>query len=262
MEEMEIVYTPLSEVEKWPRNPKDHDESLLAVSIGTHGFNDPPAVDERSGRLVEGHGRIDVLRDMKAKGEDPPDRISVRSEDGEWMVPVVRGIRFESDEQAQAYLLAHNRITEKGGWNQSELQLMLQELVESGDEVLTSAGFSTKELDELTAMVLSSAMLDSVGAGADRPSSDGGDVVNDPAAEWEGMPEFHQEDKREFRSIILKFKDLEAVQAFEELTGQPVPENQKYMWYPNIEIERYADKRYATEVDSNETVIYHPEDES
>jgi hypothetical protein len=192
MDEITIEYTPLSEIEGWPRNPKLHDDTGIKLSIVAHGFNDPPAVDERSGRLVEGHGRIESLREMKSAGESPPDRVVIREDDGEWMVPVLRGISFDSEEQAQAYLLAHNRLTEKGGWDERELQMMLQDLLEDSEDVLASSGFSVEELDALTEAVLGTASV-----GAPEPPDDFGDV--DPEAElqyrcpkcayeWDGTP--------------------------------------------------------------------------
>jgi hypothetical protein len=193
-EKIEIVYTPLSEIEGWPRNPKLHDDAGISMSIVEHGFNDPPAVDERTGRLVEGHGRIDSLKTMRAAGENPPDRVMVREEDGEWLVPVLRGIEFKSDEQAQAYLLAHNRLTEKGGWNEAELQMMLQELMEESEDVLAASGFSVEELDALTDSVLGASIAS---GGGDTPPDDFKDI--DPDAEldyqcpkcgyeWDGTP--------------------------------------------------------------------------
>jgi hypothetical protein len=197
MSEITIKYTPLSEIEGWPRNPKLHDDAGISLSIIEHGFNDPPAVDERSGRLVEGHGRIDTLRAMKAAGESPPDRVSVR-DDGEWMVPVLRGISFESDEHAQAYLLAHNRLTERGGWNEQELQLVLQDLMDESVDVLATSGFSVEELDSLTEAVLGAAGAVGTGGGGNvAPPDDFRDIDPDAALdyqcpkcgyEWNGTP--------------------------------------------------------------------------
>jgi hypothetical protein len=71
-----------------------------------------------------------------------------------------------------------------------------------------------------------------------------GEVVADPNAEWVGMPEFSQEDKTAFRSLHVHFKDQAAVDAFAGLVGQQITEHTRFLWYPSIEIETYADKRY------------------
>lgn len=69
----------------------------------------------------------------------------------------------------------------------------------------------------------------------------------DPNEEWKGMPEFVHEDKTAFRSLAVHFKDQEAVDRFAELVGQKITEKTRFLWYPEIEIERYADKRYEAE---------------
>lgn len=69
----------------------------------------------------------------------------------------------------------------------------------------------------------------------------------DPMAEWRGMPEFNQEDKTAFKSIHVHFKNQDNVDNFAELVGQKIGEYTRAIWYPEIEIERYADKRYTSE---------------
>ena len=66
------------------------------------------------------------------------------------------------------------------------------------------------------------------------PAQDKG--ATDPAAEWKGMPEFDQQDKTAFRSIICHFKDSAAVDAFAQTVGQTITPNAKFIWYPEIEI--------------------------
>src|SRR5260370_6403559 len=107
---------PLSGRLKGPRNPKDHDVPLLHDSFSRFGYVDPVALNERTGRLVAGHGRLQALQEAKAKGQQPPKRIEVR--EGEWYVPVLRGIAFDSDEEAEAYVVTSNQATILGGWNE------------------------------------------------------------------------------------------------------------------------------------------------
>lgn len=145
--EMRIEYFPLKEVLGWPANPKLHELGKLGDSIDRFGFNDAPTIDERTKRLVEGHGRIEALKQMKANGDKPPLRVHLRTEDGEWMVPICRGISFENETEAEAYLLAHNRITELGGWDDAGLSAML----ERARPNLAGIGWDTKELDKILA---------------------------------------------------------------------------------------------------------------
>jgi hypothetical protein len=69
----------------------------------------------------------------------------------------------------------------------------------------------------------------------------------DPRNEWDGMPEFTQDAQQSFKRIIVHFTDQAAVDAFARLVGQPVLANTRFIWYPQITIERYADKHYVSD---------------
>lgn len=62
---------------------------------------------------------------------------------------------------------------------------------------------------------------------------------------WIGMPEFSVEDLTPRRSIIVHFETDGDVIAFEELTGVSLGQTLRSIWFPEAEITRYADKRYA-----------------
>jgi hypothetical protein len=74
-----------------------------------------------------------------------------------------------------------------------------------------------------------------------------GQIVADSRGEWQGMPEYEHTDKTSFRKILVHFKDQDAVDRFAQLIGQSVGEKLKYIWYPEAEIERYADKVYQAD---------------
>ncbi len=59
-----------------------------------------------------------------------------------------------------------------------------------------------------------------------------GRVVDDPADEWRGMPEFVSEDQQPFRSINVHFATAEDVERFAEATGCTIPPKAKYLWFP------------------------------
>lgn len=141
--DLRIEWVKLSEIVRWPRNPKDHDLGLIYQSISRFGFIQPLLLDEESGKLVAGHGRLDTLL-MKAKaGEKPPAGIKVEGD--EWMVPVIRGIAFQDEQEAEAYVVADNRTVEQGGWLEDRLAAVLQDHV--GD--LRGIGFDRDDVDEL-----------------------------------------------------------------------------------------------------------------
>lgn len=134
---LRLEYLPLDELMRWPGNPKEHAEGAIAASVQRFGFRDPLAIDEATGRLIAGHGRLTVLERAHAAGQDAPQFVQVR-EDGMWLVPVTRGSRFESEAEASAYLIAHNRTTELGGWDDELLGTLLGTL---DDDLRAASGF-------------------------------------------------------------------------------------------------------------------------
>lgn len=142
---MWIEYEPLDEVVRWPRNPKDHDIAEIGASFDRFGFADPFIKDEVTGQLLAGHGRLEALQEKQRAGEEPPGRVVV-SQAGLWMVPVVRGVGFESTSEAEAFLLAHNQLTIKGGWNDAELDEMIKDQFERSQ--LDGMGFDPDQFFE------------------------------------------------------------------------------------------------------------------
>jgi hypothetical protein len=145
---LRLEYMPLSVLKKWPRNPKQHDLEGINKSIDRFGFNDPIEIDEKSGLMVAGHGRIESLLEKQKNGEDPPERIRVKGK--EWLVPVIRGIEFKNKKEAEAYLLANNQLTIKLGWDETLLAPMLQEL---SQEQLDVTGFTPAEIRDFLALL-------------------------------------------------------------------------------------------------------------
>ena len=131
-EDIRVEYVPLGEIVGADVNPKDHDIGQIYQSMKRFGFTSPVMLNEQTGKLLAGHGRLETLAMFKKGGDKPPERIRVREEDGEWLVPILRGINFDSDVEAQAYLLADNRLTELGGWHTDELIGSLQEILQAG----------------------------------------------------------------------------------------------------------------------------------
>jgi DNA modification methylase len=136
---------PLSRIRRARRNPKEHDLGAIHKSIDDHGFTAPLLWDETTGALVAGHGRLEALEQRRRSGKAAPGRIQVKGK--EWLVPVIRGIRFASEGEAEAYLLADNHIVELGGWNDSELSNVLQDLGKAG--LLEKSSYDGEDLDRL-----------------------------------------------------------------------------------------------------------------
>lgn len=146
--DLRIEYMALSVLVKWPKNPKEHDLDSLGDAFKRFGYVDPIIIDEKSGRMVAGHGRLERLELSKAAGEKPPERIKVRA-DGEWLVPVLRGISFKSSKEAAAYLLASNQQAMLRGFD----DVLLADFVKSFDVDLDTPGigFEQAQIDDIRA---------------------------------------------------------------------------------------------------------------
>lgn len=151
MTERRLEYLRLSQLQRAPRNPKGHDEAGIATSVGRLGFLEPVIVDERTGRLVGGHGRLDWAQAQQAAGSTPPEGVAV-ADDGEWMLPTVRGWASRSDADAEAALVALNRLTEAGGWQVPDLVQLLDDLA-SEPGGLDGTGYTADDLDDLLAQL-------------------------------------------------------------------------------------------------------------
>lgn len=150
--EMRIEYVRLGDLTRWPRNAKEHDLGALSQSVTRFGYVQPILFDEGTQRMVAGHGRLDLLAYLKSNGSPPPRRIVVDT-DGEWKVPVIRGVDFGSEAEAAAYLIADNRMVELGGWNDAELY---DALVAQGG-ALDGVGFDNDDIEELRKRLQSAA---------------------------------------------------------------------------------------------------------
>ena len=65
--------------------------------------------------------------------------------------------------------------------------------------------------------------------------------------EWQGMPEFVQEDLQPMQSIIVHFENRKDMDEFSALIDQKLTYKTKSIWFPKAEIGTIADKRYIDE---------------
>jgi hypothetical protein len=166
----QIAYVALDELIPAERNPKRHRTDLLRSSIDRFGFATPALRDERTGRLVVGHGRTKTLASMHAAGESPPDGVRV-DQAGRWLVPVVTGWASRSDAEADAYLVADNRHSELGGWDHPDLADMLGDLAAADADLVDLAGWDRDELADLL-KAASPVDLDGLAGGLGEPGDD------------------------------------------------------------------------------------------
>lgn len=141
-----IEYRDLKTLRADPRNPKAHAAEAIGASVSRFGFIEPIVVDERTGFIASGHGRVSTLTQMRMRGDAPPRGVRVTSK-GAWQVPVVSW-RSKSDAEAGAALIALNRTTELGGWVDESLLALLDEI--ERDEAV---GFDDDALEDLRSSV-------------------------------------------------------------------------------------------------------------
>ncbi len=146
---------PLTELVSAPRNPKGHDQDGIGRSMSRFGFTAPIELDDRTGRIASGHGRLAQLLTRKEAGQEPPEGVEV-TPDGDWLAPVVRGWSSRDDAEAEAYLIAANQLTVRGGWEDEALLSEMLATVAASDSGLDGVGFSDDDF---------AALLESVTAG-------------------------------------------------------------------------------------------------
>jgi DNA modification methylase len=115
-----------------PQNPRRHAREqvrAIARSIEAFGFNAPILIDKNL-RIVAGHGRHEAAKLL-----------------GQGKVPVIC-LDHLSEEQARAYMLADNKLTDRSSWNDAILAVHLKELSElASDFDIEVTGFERPEVD-------------------------------------------------------------------------------------------------------------------
>ena len=89
------------------------------------------------------------------------------------------------------------------------------------DELLREIDTGSEALQEMLAK-----LAEDAGVYADPTDS-----ANDPDAEWQGMPEFEQEEAKE-PALIVYFPDKQTKMRFSQLIGSTVTEDTKFVWWP------------------------------
>ena len=140
--EPKVEYIRIDKIVGADLNHKDHDIGVLITSIKRFGFTSPIIINEDSKKLVAGHGRLEALITMYKNGYSLPK--GILKEDDMWLVPVVTGLNFENEEEALSYLIADNKLTEVGGWNEQALLDMLKDI-----EDLEGVGFDHNDAQEI-----------------------------------------------------------------------------------------------------------------
>jgi len=127
-----LDYLPVDTLKPDPQNAREHTRTQIkqiARSIEAFGFGSPILVD-RDLKVIAGHGRLEALKHL-----------------GRTDAPVIR-LEHLTPEQARAYAIADNRLTETSKFNERQLALHMKALAEIElDFSLEATGFSMGEID-------------------------------------------------------------------------------------------------------------------
>jgi DNA modification methylase len=132
MGELRIEHVTIERLKLDPRNPRLHSErqiKQITRSIKAFGFNVPVLADQH-GNLLAGHGRVLAARRL-----------------GLLEIPVIR-LEHLTPEQARAFSVADNRLSEASSWDERLLGEVLRDLASVElDFDLEATGFTMGEID-------------------------------------------------------------------------------------------------------------------
>jgi hypothetical protein len=203
-----VVYRQIDALIPYVGNSRTHsDEQVaqIAASIREFGFTNPILTDGENG-IIAGHGRLMAARKL-AMDEVPTIELA--------------GLTAA---QKRAYVIADNKLALNAGWDVAALKVEFSLL---GDENFDIAltGFDAGEIAAL--------------------SLDIERGENDPEAEWDGMPEFDQNNEMPYRTIKIHFDDDAAAEAFARTIDQSITDKTKFLWYPQKQRQKLGS--YAAE---------------
>lgn len=113
---MKIEYKPIHTIKNYKKNNKKHSEKqvqLIANSIRDFGFNQPIVID-KDNIIIAGHARLAAAKEL-----------------GLTEVPTIKKEDL-TPEQASAYRLADNKLSELGEWDFININSEITDLLDVG----------------------------------------------------------------------------------------------------------------------------------
>ena len=202
---MKIKQTKLKDLKPYENNPRLHSE-LQIIQIATS---------------IKEFGFINpILADEKGMILAGHGRFlaSQRLDLDKVPVVVIDGL---DDEQKKALVIADNKIASNSEWDENLLWDQIRELNDKGFDI---SKLAFEEVEILP-------MLDP-------------NVVQDLSGEWEDMPEFSEEDKSAYRTLLVHFMNDEDIEKFKKLVKQEFTEETKFIYFPEQENMDTEAKRY------------------
>lgn len=114
MDELKVIYLPLSELTPDDKNAKLHPADQveqIKESIKTFKMCDPIGIAGKNNLIIEGHGRYLALTELGVKN-----------------APCIRLDHLDTEEKRKAYALIHNKTTMNSGFDIELLDMALSEI--------------------------------------------------------------------------------------------------------------------------------------
>lgn len=142
-EALRPLLVPIESVGPWPENPRQGDAGAVAASLARFGQQRPIVVQRSSGLIVAGNH---VWRAAAMVGEM---ETALGFGSGRPWTHVAVVLSDLSSEEALGYLVADNRTSDLGTYDDDQLAKILVELAQAGQ--LLGTGYDGDDVDELLA---------------------------------------------------------------------------------------------------------------
>lgn len=198
---VEKLIVPLDSIHEDPANANVHDDADitgLMAKLATFGQVEPLVVQASTRKVIGGNGRLHAMRRLGWR------ECWANLEEVDNVTATAMGIALNTRKSHldEPTLAKHLRALQSEGFN------------------LVATGYEDADVDRMLARL-----------GDDLA----GRVVDDPNAEWEGMPEFQHEDQTSRFQATVHFANETDMRSFEELVGQKIPTNTRAIWHPKAE---------------------------
>jgi len=208
-----------------PKNPRkdlkpgDSEYAKIKTSIEQFQFLDPIIFNTRTFKVIGGHQRLKILQETGIT-----DLFIINIGAYSWAFSDA-DLKELSPQMESAANIALNKA--QGDWNIDQLVLNLQEIKTDGMDI-SITGFDDAGFNQMVENL-------------------NGLVIDDPSKEWQGMPEFNQEERRGIREIIIHFDTQDDIKTFSALIGQNITDKTKYIWFPEKERRNLKGSEYLNE---------------
>jgi ParB-like chromosome segregation protein Spo0J len=137
---LQIEYVPMDSIILNPKNPRDNDGAVDKIlgSIEQFDWTNPILVRKTNNMIIAGHTRWKAAKKLGIK-----------------TVPVI--FLDMSEKQADAYMLADNKLSELAGWDDESLAKIIADLQLQEIDV-TTLGFAQDEIDALLSSLSTGAL--------------------------------------------------------------------------------------------------------